>query len=176
MPPAAGTGSGKETTPSMGDIINKLDRLEEIIRVLTAKVGNVDQQQLAFSIALIHLEQGRWANTPPPPPPVDQDQSTVTLQAIGGSSSVVPPPPNNNNRGHHQAFARCRAQETEDYLGVELFQTSHKIEFPKFDGTTNTLPWLNMCERYFRICRTQEHHRVHYASSYLLEDAQLWYL
>jgi hypothetical protein len=175
MPPAAGTRSGKETAPSMGDVINRLDRLEEIIRTLTAKVGDVDQQQLAFSVALIHLEQGRSADTLPLPPPVDQDQSAAAQQATSSSSSVVPPPPNNSNRGHHQAFPRRRAQETEDNLSGELFQMSHKIEFPKFDGTTDSLPWLNRCERYFCICGTPEHRRVHYASFYLLEDAQLWY-
>jgi hypothetical protein len=43
MPPAVGTGSGKEIVPSsMGDVISRLDRLEEIIRALTAKVGDVD--------------------------------------------------------------------------------------------------------------------------------------
>jgi hypothetical protein len=42
MPPAADTGSGKETTPSMGDVINRLDQLEKIIRALIAKVGDVD--------------------------------------------------------------------------------------------------------------------------------------
>jgi hypothetical protein len=117
------------------------------------------------------LEQGRSGDTPPQ---VDPAQSTAAPQATGGSSSVVPPAPNNSNRGHHQAFPRRKAQETEDDLGGELFQTSHKIEFPKFDSTTDLLPWLNQCERYFRIRGTPEHCRVHYASFYLLDDAQLW--
>jgi hypothetical protein len=54
-------------TSAMGDIINQLDRLEEIMWALTAKVGDVDQQQQAFNIALIHLEQGRSADALPPP-------------------------------------------------------------------------------------------------------------
>jgi hypothetical protein len=93
----------------MGDVISKLDRLEEIIRALTAKVGDVDQQQQAFSIALIRLEQGQSADTPPP---ADPAQSATTPHATSGSSSVVPPTPNTSNMGHHRTFPRCRGQET----------------------------------------------------------------
>jgi hypothetical protein len=158
----------------MGDIISRLDHLEEIIRALTAKVGDVDQQQQAFSIALIRLEESCSAD-PPPPLPADPAQSAAVPQATGGSSSVVPPAPNNSNREHHQTFPHRRAHETEDDHDGELFQMSHKIEFPKFNGTTDPLPWLNRCERYFHIHGTPEHHRVHYASFYPLDDAQLWY-
>jgi hypothetical protein len=56
MSPAAGTGLGKETTASMVDVMSRLNRLEEIICVLTAKVGDVDNQQQALSIALGRLE------------------------------------------------------------------------------------------------------------------------
>jgi hypothetical protein len=49
------------------------------------------------------------------------------------------------------------------------------MEFPKYDGTSDLLPWLNRCERYFRIRHTLEHQRVAYASFYLTDDAQLWY-
>jgi hypothetical protein len=56
MSPAAGTGFGKETTASMVDVMSRLNRLEEIICVLTAKVGDVDNQQQALSIALGRLE------------------------------------------------------------------------------------------------------------------------
>jgi hypothetical protein len=53
--------------------------------------------------------------------------------------------------------------------------TTDKMEFPKYDGTGDLLPWLNRCERYFRIRHTLEHQRVAYASFYLTDDAQLWY-
>jgi hypothetical protein len=61
MPSAAGSGSGKETAASLSDLAVWLDWLEEIMCALTAKVGYVDQQQQAFSIALVRLEQGRTA-------------------------------------------------------------------------------------------------------------------
>jgi hypothetical protein len=40
----------------MVDVMSRLNRLEEIICVLTAKVGDVDNQQQALSIALGRLE------------------------------------------------------------------------------------------------------------------------
>jgi hypothetical protein len=43
----------------MSDVMTQLDRLEELIRALTAKVGDVDQQQQAMGIALVRLEQGK---------------------------------------------------------------------------------------------------------------------
>jgi hypothetical protein len=43
MPPAAGTVLRKETVASMLDIVSRHNRLEEIMRTLTAKVGDVDE-------------------------------------------------------------------------------------------------------------------------------------
>jgi hypothetical protein len=153
----------------MGDIINQLDRLEEIMRALTAKVGDVDQQQQAFNIALIHLEQGHSADALPPPTADSANSGSMTTPShrrhLGQWSwpSASSPPPH-----------RHRGQDTKDDLDGEPFQTSHKIEFPKFDGTSDPLLWLNHCERYFCI-RGTHHKCVPYASFYLLDDSQLWY-
>jgi hypothetical protein len=59
MPPAACTGLGKETVASMSDVVTRLDRVEEVIHVLIAKVGDIDQQQQVLGITLDHLEQGK---------------------------------------------------------------------------------------------------------------------
>jgi hypothetical protein len=53
--------------------------------------------------------------------------------------------------------------------------TAHKLEFPKFDGSGDPLPWLNRCERYFHVRHTPEHQRVVFAAFYLLDDTQLWF-
>jgi hypothetical protein len=42
MPPDAGLGSWKELALSLSDLAVRLDRLEEILRALIAKVGDVD--------------------------------------------------------------------------------------------------------------------------------------
>jgi hypothetical protein len=57
----------------------------------------------------------------------------------------------------------------------DAFPTTHKMEFPKYDGVGDPLPCLNHCERYFSVCRMSEHHRIAYTSFYLTDDAQLWY-
>jgi hypothetical protein len=53
--------------------------------------------------------------------------------------------------------------------------TSHKIEFHKFDCAGDPVPWLNRCERYFSLRGTPADRRVQVASFYLLDDAQVWY-
>jgi hypothetical protein len=65
---------------------------------------------------------------------------------------------------------RCHDDEEDDG-----FPTSHKMEFLKYDGVGDPMPWLNWCERYFQVRRTPENWRVAYASFYLTDDAQLWY-
>jgi hypothetical protein len=49
------------------------------------------------------------------------------------------------------------------------------MEFPKYDRIGDPLPWLNRCEKYFRVWRTPEHQCVTYVSLYLNDDTQLWY-
>jgi hypothetical protein len=74
----------------------------------------------------------------------------------------------------NQGRRRARDDGTDTGDGPFL-STTHKLEFPKFDDTSNPLPWLNCCERYFLIRRTPEHQRVAFAAFYLLHDAQLWF-
>jgi hypothetical protein len=62
-----------------------------------------------------------------------------------------------------------------DDAGIDFMPTTHKLEFPKFDGKGDPLPWLYRCERYFRVCRTPENMRVPYVTFHLLADAQLWF-
>jgi hypothetical protein len=76
--------------------------------------------------------------------------------------------------GGRPPFNGCHRPGDEDEED-EAFPTTHKMEFPKFDGMGNPLPWLNRCEWYFRVRRTPEHWRVAYAFFYLTNDAQLWY-
>jgi hypothetical protein len=53
---------------------------------------------------------------------------------------------------------RCWAGDDGADTGDGAFlPTAHKLEFPKFDGTSDPLPWLNYCERYFLVRRTSEH-------------------
>jgi hypothetical protein len=69
----------------------------------------------------------------------------------------------------------CRCTDDDDNHGGDFVPTAHKLEFPKFDDTSDPLPWLNRCERYFHVRRTPEHQRVSFAAFYLLDDVQLWF-
>jgi hypothetical protein len=71
-------------------------------------------------------------------------------------------------RAGHICHARARWNDGDDAgAGSRDFPTTaHKLEFPKFNGSGDPLPWLNRCERYFHVCRTP---------FYLLDDAQLWF-
>ena len=51
-----------------------------------------------------------------------------------------------------------------------------KLDFPRYDGKTDPLLFINKCESYFRQQRTMAEERV-WMASYNLEDvAQLWYI
>jgi hypothetical protein len=56
------------------------------------------------------------------------------------------------NQGHR----RARDDDVDADDGAFL-PTTHKLEFLKFDGTSDPLLWLNRCERYFLVRRTPEH-------------------
>ncbi|KAG8083786.1 hypothetical protein GUJ93_ZPchr0010g9973 [Zizania palustris] len=51
-----------------------------------------------------------------------------------------------------------------------------KLDFPRYDGKTDPMLFINKCESYFRQQRTMAEERV-WMASYNLEDvAQLWYI
>jgi hypothetical protein len=86
------------------------------------------------------------------------------------ADSRQPTPPDR----HHQGSCRRQGRD-EDDGGEDIIPTTHKLEFPKYDGTGDPLPWLNRCERYFTVRRTLKPKRVALAACYLLDDAQLWF-
>jgi hypothetical protein len=77
----------------------------------------------------------------------------------------VPPPP-----AHH-----CHSTQEEDQDNGDFLPTYHKLNFSKFDGSCDPLPWLNHCEHYFHVRRMLDHKWISYASFLLLDDTQLWY-
>ena len=51
-----------------------------------------------------------------------------------------------------------------------------KMDFPRFDGKSDPLIFINRCESYFRQQRTMPEEKV-WMASYNLEDvAQLWFI
>jgi hypothetical protein len=89
--------------------------------------------------------------------------NTSANHSSGGDDSVGPLP----QRRHHVPDA--------DAKDGDFLPTYHKLDFPKYDTSSDPLPWLNRCAHYFRVHRTPDHKRVSYASFHLLDAAQLWF-
>jgi len=52
---------------------------------------------------------------------------------------------------------------------------SHKLRFPKFDGSDDPITWLHKAEQFFRAYGTPDHLKVPTASFYLEAAASQWY-
>jgi hypothetical protein len=59
--------------------------------------------------------------------------------------------------------------------GAVLNAASHKLCFPKYDGSGDPLPWLHRCDQFFRAARTTEVEKVWLAAFYMEGIAQQWY-
>lgn len=47
----------------------------------------------------------------------------------------------------------------------------YKLDFPTFDGKSDTLPWVNWCEHFFHRQRTLEEEKVWLAAYHLIDGA-----
>jgi hypothetical protein len=143
-----GSGSGdKEVT--LKDVIMRLAAIEEIVRAL---------QPLREQVPLLAATV------------TEQGQQQIALQlALGRVENSLADP------GVPRPSRCSVAQGNDEEAGEDFVPTTQKLEFPKFDGTGDPLPWLNRCEHYFRLRRTPEDKKVSYAAFNLLDDAQLWF-
>jgi hypothetical protein len=63
---------------------------------------------------------------------------------------------------------------SEVHRGLDLPPKFHKLDFPRYDGKTDSMLFIKKCESYFRQQRTMPEERF-WMASYNLEDiAQLW--
>jgi hypothetical protein len=51
--------------------------------------------------------------------------------------------------------------------GAILNAASHKLHFPKYDGSRDPLPWLHRCDQFFHAARTAEVEKVWLAAFYM---------
>jgi hypothetical protein len=163
MSPPTGSGSGKETPRSSDDITTRLDRLEELIRVVTSDLCDVKQQQQGLDVSLIRLEQNVYGSSDG----VHAASATnaTVAAATSGDQSVAPPP----NGGNSRPSDGPRHRGTEGDANDEGLPMAHKIEFPKFDIIDDPLPWLNRCERYFCLRGIPEQRtRTHRSTSSMM--------
>jgi hypothetical protein len=142
-----GTGSeDKEVT--LKDVVMRLAAIEGIVRPL---------QPLREQVTLLAATV------------TEQGQQQIALQlALGHVENSLADP------GVPRP-SRCPATQGNDEAGEDFVPTTHKLEFPKFNGTCDPLPWLNRCKHYFCLRRMPEDKKVSYATFNLLDDAQLWF-
>jgi hypothetical protein len=139
---SSGSGS-EEKEVSMSEVLNRLKAIEEMMDPI------VPQKDHVTALMTVVTEQ------------VQQQQLL--------SAGLLRVEREQWNQGSPRTPNHCRPSGDDDE--EEAFPITHKMEFPKYDGIGDPLPWLNQCERYFCVRCTPEQWRVTYASFYLTDDA-----
>jgi hypothetical protein len=140
---------------SMEGRLHVVDSIKAKVTTLEESIGELKAQQDTLSLAVERID-------------LAQTQFTAAADKAAVNSRQSPPD------CHHQGSRRRQVRD-EDDGGEDIIPTTHKLEFTKYDGIGDPLPWLNRCEWYFTVRRTSEPKRVALAACYLLDDAQLWF-
>jgi hypothetical protein len=146
---AVGGGSGiapkeAEKELTIADVASRLQAIEDMMPPLVPLCDQV------AAIEATHVEQ-------------DQQQQLMNVGLLRVECTL-----HNQDNGCPLNGRHRKGDDEEDDEG---FPTTYKMEFPRYDGVGDPLPWLNRCERYFRVQCTPENWRVAYASSYLTDNA-----
>jgi hypothetical protein len=154
-PPGASTDFGKQ--------VDLVDTLNSIMAQLTLIGSHLDLQgaTLACHAQLLDSAEG---STPPiinlgAQGPGGAGHGFDTSSGAGGATDGSLRP--NNHRDNH----------------VDLRNSFHqpKLSFPRYDGSTDPLPWLNRCESYFHCTRTVAAEQVWLSSLHLDDVTVEWY-
>jgi hypothetical protein len=170
MTSTAGQGSGSKSEDMLATIMKQLGAMDARLQSMEGRLHAVDS--IKAKVTTLEESTGKLG--------AQQDTLSSAVERIdlaqtqfaaavdkAAADSRQPTPPNRHYQG-----SRRRQGRDEDDGGEDIMPTTHKLEFPKYDGTGDPLPWLNRCERYFPVRRTPEPKRV---ACYLLDDAQLWF-
>jgi hypothetical protein len=165
MSMVSSTGSGAKTEDVLAAILKRLDAmdtklkaldpLQEKVTALEESTDDMGSQAATLTAAVRRVDMAHSKLT---------EKITHVEMAQRQPASDRPPAVNRRRQGND-----------DDDQGGDTVLTAHKLEFPKFDGAGDPLPWLNRCERYFYVRRTSENKRVSLTTFYLLDDAQLWF-
>jgi hypothetical protein len=88
------------------------------------------------------------------------------------SLELFPKKPFEETRFLKTAGSSSSAGNSSDNLMPRYF----KLDFPRFDGKKDPLPWLSLCEQYFRAQRTDAPQKILLATFHLDGDAFHWYV
>jgi hypothetical protein len=142
----SGKDKGDELDVTLKDMVVRLAAIEAIVWPLQPL-----RDQVLKLVAMV-TEKGQ-----------QQDALQLTLTHVENTLADPSAP---------RPVHRHIAQEEDVEAGDEFMPAAHKLQFPTFDDKSYLLPWLNRCDRYFRLRRTPEDKMVAYYRYYRLE---LWY-
>jgi hypothetical protein len=113
----------KEILASTTDLQKRMVAQEDRLETLSGEVASlkVDQGWLHVAVNRVHSSQlNHAAKNDGPIGATDDEPWNVDSSQAGGMASAL------------------------------LNAASHKLRFPKYDGTEDPLPWLNRCDQFFR--------------------------
>jgi hypothetical protein len=152
------------------------DAFADTLHIILAQLATINKclelqsEAPARHDQLLGSQIGMAVSTPNPAKPVEMNgQASVTTGTCGGSNG-------NGGEGFRQP-SRSQHRHNGGDLREELCNSFHrpKLKFPRYDGETDPLPWLNRCESYFKGMRTMAAEQVWLASLHLDGAAAEWY-
>jgi hypothetical protein len=108
---------------------------------------------------------GSGASTPILPKLTDKAGQTSATPGGGGGQGT-------GGKGFHHSFG-LHQRDFRDELRNSFHRP--KLNFSRYDGETDSLPWLNRCESYFMGMQTMPAEQVWLASLHLYGAAAEWY-
>jgi hypothetical protein len=179
----------------------KLDSLMEQFASLTPWVKNMDYSMAELSITAatlkLHAEDtaarlGALESRPPPVLPQAEPISTTPLGEVlrqpdghgcdntpRGQVREIPgtcqfPPENGTIVPHHHYREYDKDEHYDRSTGHSRYQSTPKMDFPKFNGTDPTI-WKDNCEMYFEIYDILEMMKVKFSMLNFVGNAALWF-
>ncbi|GKB05984.1 hypothetical protein Tco_0834217, partial [Tanacetum coccineum] len=85
---------------------------------------------------------------------------------------------NTHNNATREPRVNRRNEEGLDHGSGGTGNTSHrcKLDFPRYDGSIDLLPWMSHCDYYFRHQRVTDEEKISMVAPHLEDDAQYWFL
>ncbi|KAG8083732.1 hypothetical protein GUJ93_ZPchr0016g2495 [Zizania palustris] len=131
-----------------------MDDIKQMLKEILASTTDLQKRMVAQEDKLLWALSDEVTSLK-----VDQGRLHVALnkvqssQLINAAKNDIPVGATANepwNEGSSQAGGMANAL---------LNAASHKLRFPKYDGTEDPLPWLNRCDQFFRATRTPDKRR-----------------
>jgi hypothetical protein len=137
MSSISGQGAGSKGGDMLAAIFKQLGAMDERLRSMETKLGNINAMQarvsaLEESTGELSTQQDTLSSVVKH---IDLAQTQLTANA--GRSTMAPRDPPHDRPQH---AGRRRQGEDDEEADDDIVPTTHKLEFPKYDGTVDPLP------------------------------------